>query len=131
LPFEVCGAPWLDGYAFAAAMNELQLPGVRFRATVFIPSASNYAASECHGVQVHILDRDSLRPIEMTLHLIAVARCLSGDHWMWNPHFERLAGDSAVRAAVESGTSVSEILASWEDSISAFIQRREKYLLYG
>jgi uncharacterized protein YbbC (DUF1343 family) len=66
----------------------------------------------------------------MTLHLITVARCLSGNAWQWNPHFERLAGNSVVRSALEAGTSVSEILASWEESISAFIQRREKYLLY-
>jgi len=131
LPFEVCGAPWLDGYAFAAAMNELQLPGVRFRATAFAPSASNHAGSECSGVQVHVTDRNVLRPVEMALHLIAVARCLSGDAWLWNPHFDRLTGNSAVRLALEAGTSVSEILAGWEESISAFIHAREKYLLYG
>jgi beta-N-acetylhexosaminidase len=131
LPFEVCGAPWLDGYAFAAAMNELQLPGVRFRAITFIPSSSNHAGIECYGVQVHVLDRDSFHPVEMALHLISVARCMSGNAWAWNPHFERLAGSSAVQAALEAGTSVSEILASWDESISAFIHRREKYLLYG
>jgi uncharacterized protein YbbC (DUF1343 family) len=131
LPFELCGAPWLDGYAFASAMNELQLPGVRFRATAFTPSASNHAGSECYGVQVHIFDRDLLRPVEMTLHLIAVARCLSGDTWMWNPHFERLVGNGTLRSVFESKPNVSEILASWEESISAFIHRREKYLLYG
>jgi uncharacterized protein YbbC (DUF1343 family) len=131
LPFEVCGAPWLDGYAFAVALNALHLPGVRFRATVFTPSASNHAGRECYGVQVHVIDRDSLHPIEMALHLITAARCLSGDAWRWNPHFERLAGGSAVRAALEAGTNVSEILSSWEESVSTFIHRREKHLLYG
>jgi uncharacterized protein YbbC (DUF1343 family) len=130
LPFEVCGAPWLDGYALAKALNGLQLPGVRFRADVFTPSASNHAGSECKGVQVHVTDRDALRPVEMALHLIAVARCLSGEAWRWNPHFERLTGGSDVRSALEAETSVSKILASWEEAISAFIQRREKYLLY-
>ena len=50
LPFEVCGAPWIDGYALAAALNKLQLSGVRFRATVFTPSTSTYAGIECYGV---------------------------------------------------------------------------------
>ena len=130
LPFEMCGAPWLDGYAFAAAMNEIQLPGVRFRETVFTPSASNHSGSECHGVQVHILDRDSFDPIEMALHLILVARCLSGDAWMWNPHFERLAGDGTLRSALEAETSVAEIMTTWKESNSAFVNQREKYLLY-
>jgi uncharacterized protein YbbC (DUF1343 family) len=130
LPFEVCGAPWIDGYALAEALNGLELPGVRFRATIFTPSASNHARSECHGVQVHVTDRDLLRPVEMALHLIAVARRLSGDAWMWNPHFERLAGSSDVRSALEAGTSVAEIVATWEESISAFLHQREKYLMY-
>jgi uncharacterized protein YbbC (DUF1343 family) len=130
LPFEVCGAPWLDGYAFAAAMNEIQVPGVRFRETVFTPSASNHAGSECHGVQVHIMDRNSLRPVEMALHLINVARCLSGDAWEWNAHFDRLAGGSDVRSALHAGTSVNVLIAMWEESISDFLDQREKYLLY-
>ncbi len=130
LPFEVCGAPWLDGYALAKALNGLQLPGVRFRATVSTPSTSNHAGSECRGVQVHVTDRESLRPVEMALHLIAIARCFSSDAWMWNPHFERLAGDGTLRSALEAGTSVAEILATWEESISEFVHQRETYLMY-
>ncbi len=131
LPFEVCGAPWLDGYALASAMNGLRLPGVCFRATVFTPSASNHAGSECHGVQVHIMDRDSLRPVEMALHLIAVVRRMSGDAWTWNPHFERLTGSSEIRSALEAGTAVTEIIEGWGESmISAFVDRRKKYLMY-
>jgi uncharacterized protein YbbC (DUF1343 family) len=130
LPFEVCGAPWLDGCALAEALNGLQLPGVRFRATAFTPFSSIHAGTECHGVQVHVTDRDSLRPVEMALHLIAIARCFSGDAWEWNPHFERLAGNGTLRSALEAGTSVAEILAAWEESISAFVQQREKYLMY-
>lgn len=130
LPFEVCGAPWLDGYALAEVMNGLQLPGVRFRATAFTPAASNHSGNECHGVQVHITDLDSLRPVEMALHLIAEARCLSGDAWKWNPHFDRLAGDGAVRSALEAGTRVEDIVAGWDASISQFIHQRENYLMY-
>jgi uncharacterized protein YbbC (DUF1343 family) len=130
LPFEVCGAPWLDGYTLAESMNELGLPGVRFRATTFTPSSSNHAGSECHGVQVHVTDRDLLRPVEMALHLIAVARCSSADAWMWNPHFDRLAGNGSLRSELEAGTHVTEIVGMWKESISAFLQQREKYLMY-
>ncbi|HEU0296722.1 MAG TPA: DUF1343 domain-containing protein [Anaerolineales bacterium] len=130
LPFEVCGAPWLDGYALAEALNGLRLSGVRFRATAFTPSTSNHAGSECHGLQVHVTDRDSLCPVEIALHLITVARCLSGDAWAWNPHFERLAGDGSLRSELEVGTRVADIIATWEESISAFVRQREKYLMY-
>ena len=130
LPFEVCGAPWLDSYELVTALNELCLPGVRFRPTVFTPSASTHAGSQCYGVQVHITNRDSLQPVEMALYLIAIARQMSGDAWMWNPHFDRLAGDGALRAALETGTSVADIASAWRSPISSFLSQREKYLLY-
>jgi uncharacterized protein YbbC (DUF1343 family) len=130
LPFEICGAPWLNGDVLAETLNRLPLTGVHFRATSFTPSASNHAGSECHGVQVHVMDRAALRPVEMGLHLIAATRCLSGEAWMWNPHFDRLAGGRGLRPALEAGISVAEIVATWEESISAFAHQREKYLLY-
>ncbi len=130
LPFEVCGAPWLDGHALTEAMNVLDLAGVRFRPTMFTPSSSNHAGSECHGIQVHVTDREALRPVEMALHLIATARRMSGECFSWNPHLERLAGSEALRSSLEAGEPVSRILAAWGESIYQFVHQREKYLLY-
>jgi uncharacterized protein YbbC (DUF1343 family) len=130
LPFEVCGAPWLDGFALAEEMNCLGLPGVRFRPTLFTPSASNHAGSECQGIQAHVIDRQSLRPVTMALHLLAAARHMAGPAWEWNAHFERLAGSGWVRSGIESGTSVEEFTSRWADSVAGFVHQREKYLLY-
>ncbi len=130
LPFEVCGAPWLDGYVLAEEMNTLDLPGVRFRPTLFTPSASNHAGKECQGVQVHVTDRDALRPVAMALELIAAVRRMAGSAWAWNAHFERLAGGYSLRSALEAGKPAGEILAGWTESISGFVHQREKYLLY-
>ena len=130
LPFEICGAPWLDGYTLAEELNALCLPGVRFRSVLFIPSASNHAGYECQGAQVHILERNALQPVTMALNLIGVTRRMVKQAWVWNPHFDRLAGGSDVRSALEAGTSVTEIIASWTESISRFVRQREKYLLY-
>jgi uncharacterized protein YbbC (DUF1343 family) len=130
LPFEVCGAPWLDGYALASEMNALDLAGVRFRPTAFMPSASNHAGSECTGVQVHITDRNLLRPVEIALHLIAVARRLSGKCFEWNAHLDRLAGSEKLRSSLDAETPVSEILARWAESQNVFARKRADYLLY-
>lgn len=130
LPFEVCGAPWLDGYALAEEMNALGLPGVRFRPLTFTPSASTHAGNECWGVQAHFLDREALRPVMMALHLIAAARRMAGSAWDWNPHFDRLAGGSGLRSALEAGIPVEEIVDDWESYKSNFAHQREKYLLY-
>jgi uncharacterized protein YbbC (DUF1343 family) len=130
LPFEICGAPWLDAYALAHEMNALNLPGVRFRPTVFTPSASNQAGKECQGVQVHVTERNMLHPVTVALHLIATTRQMSGEAWEWNAHFERLAGSGWVRPAIETGKSVEAITAQWAESTSSFVHQREKHLLY-
>ncbi|MDX9991597.1 MAG: DUF1343 domain-containing protein [Anaerolineales bacterium] len=130
LPFEQCGAPWLDGYALAEQMNALGLAGVRFRATVFTPSASNQAGLECYGVQVHVREREVFRPVTMALHLLSVARALSGAAWAWNPHFERLTGSGRVRIALETENGASQVAAAWAESSFRFVHQREKYLLY-
>jgi uncharacterized protein YbbC (DUF1343 family) len=130
LPFEVCGAPWLDGYALAEEMNALNLAGVRFRQTRFTPSASNHTGIECQGVQVHVIDRNALRPVEMALNLIGVVRQMSGSAFGWNSHLERLAGNRALRSSLDAGIAANEIVGSWAESISGFVHQREKYLLY-
>jgi uncharacterized protein YbbC (DUF1343 family) len=129
LPFEVCGAPWLDGAALAEEMHALALPGVRFRPFQFTPWASTHAGQACQGVQVHVTDRHNFRPVEMALHLIGVARRMSVA-WAWNPHFERLAGSEAVRPLLEAGTPVRELLSGWAEYRAAFLAQREKFLLY-
>jgi uncharacterized protein YbbC (DUF1343 family) len=130
LPFEVCGAPWLNGQHLAEVMNGFNLTGVRFRPHVFTPSASNHADVECQGVQIHVMDRASFRPVEMALNLIPVTRRMSGEAWKWNPHFDRLAGNGSLRSALEAESNVTDIVRSWETSITAFSHRREKYLMY-
>jgi len=130
LPFEVCGAPWLDGHTLAGEMNALKLTGVRFRPTMFTPTSSNHAGRECSGVQVHVTDRNALRPVEMTLHLIATARRLSGECFSWNTHLERLAGSETLRTSLEAGTPIGEILAAWTEFQTSFARARADFLLY-
>jgi uncharacterized protein YbbC (DUF1343 family) len=79
---------------------------------------------------VHVIDREVFRPVTMALHLLTVTRQMSGAAWAWNPHFERLAGSSWVRSALETGKSVSEIQSRWTASSAGFVHQKEKYLLY-
>ncbi len=130
LPFEICGAPWLDAYALAEQMNALDLPGVRFRPILFTPSASNQAGQECQGVQVHVTNRETFRSVRMALNLMATVWRMSGAAWAWKPHFERLAGSGWVRSTLETENGVGEVLARWAESSAGFVHQREKYLLY-
>ncbi len=130
LPFELCGAPWLDGYGLASEMNALNLAGVRFRQTFFTPSASTHAGAECQGIQVHVTNRENLRPVNLGLHLIAAVRTLHPDHFEWNAHFDKLTGSSRVREALGAGCAPDELVAEWTEAQAAFIHARFDSLLY-
>jgi uncharacterized protein YbbC (DUF1343 family) len=138
LPFQVVGAPWLDGPALAGALNELEPAGVRFRATTFTPWASKWAGQVCHGVQWHVRDRLALRPVEVALHLIVTIRSLWPDEFAWlsaswegtASHFDLLIGTDRVRRQLEDGISVAAIAAEWQADLDRFRQRRLPYLGY-
>lgn len=131
LAFEVAGAPWLDGDMLARHMNELELPGVRFRPLFFVPAAGPHAGEECQGVQVHVIDRAVLRPVALGLHLVAKVLALAPDRFAWNAaHFDRLIGDGTTRAAMMAGGPVEAIIQRWRIAEDAFIRERETFLLY-
>ncbi len=123
-PFEIGGAPWLDGNLLASEMNRLDLPGVRFRAHSFTPMGNVYAGQLCHGVQIHLFDRNQLQPLRMGLELIAMILRLFPEKATLSPHFDRLAGDA--RAIIEAGGSFDAIVAEPQD----YRSEMDKYLLY-
>jgi uncharacterized protein YbbC (DUF1343 family) len=130
LPFEIVGAPWLEAYTLAEAMNALDLAGVRFRPMAFVPNANQFANVTCYGVQVHALDRYSMRPVTMALHLIRTLRQLYPAQFEWRASFDRLIGDASVRHQIEQGETVANIVQTWTAAQHPFKAQRPTYLLY-
>ena len=69
-PFELIGAPWIDGERLAAAMNASGLPGVHFRPVFFEPTFQKHARQSCGGCQIHVLDRGVFEPLRTAVELI-------------------------------------------------------------
>ncbi|MGH2478541.1 MAG: exo-beta-N-acetylmuramidase NamZ family protein [Ktedonobacteraceae bacterium] len=135
-PFELVGAPWLDPFALRAELEQLNLPGVAFRPAYFTPTFSKHAQILCKGVQMHITDRQSLRPVELGLHLLATLRRLQPDSFTWitgsnNRYFvDRLFGSDQLRHALDSDTDVTDWSAAWNEGLAAFKERSRPHLLY-
>lgn len=138
-PFELIGAPWLDPTAFAAALNALDLSGLRFRPTYFRPLADRFAGTVCGGVQLHLTRAGARRllpgSVRAGLAIIAVALRLGGEQLAWLPaHFDRLIGSDAPRLLVaESGgdpAALAPLFAQWEADEATFRAARAPYLRY-
>ena len=130
-PFELFGAPWIDGYALAKELNALKLPGVKFREAWFTPTFSKYKNEMCGGVQIHVTDREEYKPFETTLYVIETIKRLYPENLSFDAHyFDRLAGNSWIRESLEQGVPVSRIIERYERDLAEFKNMSREYQIY-
>jgi uncharacterized protein YbbC (DUF1343 family) len=131
LPFEQCGAPWIDGQKLAESLNNLNLPGVILLGTDFRPDFSKFAGLECSGIQLRVTDRECFRPLSLFLHIIeAVLEMYPGRLAFYQEYFDRIMGTDKVRLALENKTPAAEIVRGFKPGLSEFMDLRRPYLLY-
>ncbi len=130
-PFELFGAPWIDGYELANRLNRIELKGVVFREAYFSPTFSKFAGEMCGGAQVHIADRKAYRPIETALHIVKTIRDMVPDKFQFHAdYFDKVMGTDKIRIGLEKGLSVGELLGAGEKDVKGFAELRRPYLLY-
>lgn len=137
-PFEYIGAPWIQGERLAQRLNDLNLPGVRFRPVYFVPTFSKFHGEVCGGVHVFVTDRDQMRPVEVGLHIIQQVMALHPDQFAWRDSWntgehrpiDLLTGGSQVREHLNSGDSIAALANTWQADLQAFRELRAQYLLY-
>jgi uncharacterized protein YbbC (DUF1343 family) len=139
-PFELVGAPWVEPESFAAELNERALPGVRFRAALFEPTFHKHAGTSCAGVQIHVTDRRTFRPVETGVTVLEAFKRAGPGQFAWRPPpyeyeyvklpIDVLYGSAELRETLDRGAPVSELIAQWTDGLVRFRAIRERYLLY-
>lgn len=130
-PFEMFGAPWIDGHELVKELNGLRLPGVIFREAWFTPTFSKFDGLLCGGAQIHVTDRRLYRSFETALHIIATIRNRYPDDFLFHEsYFDNIMGTSEVRKALERGDSVQTIIRELQSELAAFAEFRKPFLLY-
>lgn len=141
-PFQLFGAPWLDGLQLAQTLNAVGLSGVRFQPERYTPRSvpgvaaePRFAGQALTGVRVVVTDVDRVRPLAVGMHAMAAIVAegkargvvpLYGDVQM----LHRIAGSRRLHAMLEAGAGASAILAAWTREVETFRQRRAPYLIY-
>ena len=131
-PFELIGAPYINGDELAGKLNELRLPGVKFRAASFTPTFSKHAGKLSHGVEIYITDREEFKAVPTGLHIIKTIQDLYPDdfEFLAAKNFNLLIGNGWVMSRIEEGSSVNEIMKEYQEKQDAFKKVRKNYLLY-
>jgi uncharacterized protein YbbC (DUF1343 family) len=135
-PFEYVGAPWIDPHHLTGNLERRSLPGVAFRPAFFTPTQSKHTGEPCGGVQIHVQDREALRPAELGVHLLHACISLHGDEFAWRRResgehiIDMLAGTDTLRRRLQAGIHAAEIVRTWQRDVAEFEVRRRPYLLY-
>jgi uncharacterized protein YbbC (DUF1343 family) len=139
-PFELIGAPWLDGERLAERMNRAGLAGVHFRPATFEPTFQKHARATCGGCQIHVTSRQEFASVKAGVSLMRECFGLAPDRFKWrDPPYEYehdkmpidiLAGSPALREQIERQVPLDDIVMSWEPGEPDFAEMRRPYLLY-
>ena len=139
-PFELAGAPHLDGHKLAAALAAMDLPGVSFRPAIFTPQFQKHAKQACGGVQLHVTNVETFRPYRTGVAFLKACHDQAPDQFKWRdkayefvdkiPAIDLLAGSDQLRTGIEAGASLDELAARWPRDEGAFAEERADFLLY-
>jgi uncharacterized protein YbbC (DUF1343 family) len=115
-PFELVGAPWLDGRRLADALNAADLAGerpFRARAVTFQPMFQKHGGKECGGVQIHPTDATAFRSVAVYVALVALAHHAHPQDFRFRteryefvddiPAFDLLTGSARARERILAG----------------------------
>ncbi|HTH36812.1 MAG TPA: exo-beta-N-acetylmuramidase NamZ domain-containing protein, partial [Pyrinomonadaceae bacterium] len=128
-PFEVIGAPWLDGQVLAKYLNERSLQGVRFIPVRFKPNASVFKDEQVGGVNIVVTDRKVFRSVRTGFEIAAALRKLYPAEWQVDK-YARLLVNAEILDLVKRGESPENIERAAQRDLEEFARRRASYLLY-
>jgi uncharacterized protein YbbC (DUF1343 family) len=128
-PFEVLGAPYIDGEALARNVNSRGIPGLAVEEVTFTPKASPHMGKTCHGLRLRVSDRARFEPVRAAVTIALALQELHATDWDVD-HVDRMLQSKAALDAIKAGRSADAVVATWSAGLAAFKTKRERFLLY-
>ena len=102
---------------------------MRVYPTRFTPASSNFAGRSIEGVRFTVTDRNAFDSTRLGLEVAYALEKLYPGKIAWDVD-RFLIGNHEAMAAAKANADPRTTVQKLEDSLSAFIQKRENYLLY-
>ncbi|MBA3634132.1 MAG: DUF1343 domain-containing protein [Acidobacteria bacterium] len=128
-PFEIIGAPYIDGQKLAKYLNERNLKGVRFVPVKFKPNASVFKNENLGGINIIVTDRNAYESVRTGFEIAAALRKFYPNDWQVDKSLRLVVNDEIVEK-IKQGASPEEIEKSWQKDLEEFKKRRAQFLLY-
>ena len=137
LPFQLLGAEWIDENLIAQSLNNLKIPGVKFRPLVWKPFYGRFQNKILHGVQIHIED---FRKVNLTSIQFLFLQEMKKIYPDKNPFelasterirsFDLATGWDEIRKIFSKEFEFNSIKTIWENEANDFKNKATKYFLY-
>ncbi len=128
-PFEVVGAPWINGRELAKSLNERNLFGVRFVSVSFTPNTSVFKDEKVNGINIIVTNRSGFDSVRTGFEIAAAIRKLYPNDWQVDK-YSRLLVNADYLEMVKRGDAAAAINKSWTKDVADFEKRRKPFLLY-
>lgn len=134
-PFEVVGAPFIDGFKLAEKLNSFNYPGVYFRPLYFTPTFNKFEKQMCGGVYVHLTDRRAFPAVKVGWTMLDVIRNMYPDDFKVSKPWKEdrpcmLEFNTGCGYIKEGKYPLEKQIEIIEKETKEFGKTREKYLLY-
>ncbi len=139
-PFEIIGAPYIDSAKLLENLATYNLKGCKLRPHSFCPTFNKYKDELCHGLQIHVTDRNVFQPLVTAIAIIYEIHKLWPKEFRWkeppyeyittkNP-FDVINGTDRIRIVIESRGSLDAVIAYFRREEDTFKKVRQHYLIY-
>lgn len=143
-PFHLVGAPFVDRNTFTdlcrKGADEAGLRGISFRAASFEPRFQKHEGLPCHGIEIHVTDRQAMEPLLLGLVVLEAALRANPDEFAWRTEtyefiddpiaIDLLCGNADARIGLETRIRPRELIESWGGELDEWQKIREEFLIY-
>uniref|UniRef100_A0A7V6A2J3 DUF1343 domain-containing protein n=1 Tax=Desulfobacca acetoxidans TaxID=60893 RepID=A0A7V6A2J3_9BACT len=128
-PFEIVGAPYINGRRLAEYLQRRHIAGVMLEPVTFVPHSDRYRGKSCQGVRVRLVDRNQFDGPAFAIELASALQTLYPGRFDLGNTLSMI-GSREVLQAIRNGVDPRQICKSYQAGLHNFLQKRQKYLLY-
>ncbi len=137
LPFQIFTAQWVEAEKLCKNLNDLNLPGLRFRPIHIKPFYSVGQGENMQGVQVYITDPEAANLSLTQFYVMQELAKLYPDHKVFDNAdqkrfnmFDKVTGSSKIRELFSKRHMVEDMIDYWNKDVKSFKAKSAKYYLY-
>ena len=131
-PFQMIGAPFIDGKKVAKELNKQKFKGLKIKPVTFTPKAKyhKHFGKKCGGIKIEVKNMKQIQGFKLGVEILKTMLKLYPDKIKISKDFALMTGSPELEKMIKNGAPFSEIDKIAKESRKEFEKIRKKFLLY-